>query len=164
MCQVNKPFKLTASRRFTPWEGCTPQSPRKGLQVEEASYERTGTAWLNSPPLTAAGLRGKVALVGFWTYTCVNWLRQLPYLRAWAEKYSGHALVMIGVHTPEFSFERNAENVRWAVAELGVDYPVTIDNDYAVWLAFDNRSWPALYFADARGRHGEARARCGSGS
>jgi thiol-disulfide isomerase/thioredoxin len=111
-----------------------------------------GTGWLNSPPLTAAGLRGKVVLVGFWTYTCVNWLRQLPYLRAWAEKYSGHGLVMIGVHTPEFSFEGNAENVRWAVAELGVDYPVTIDNDYAVWLAFDNHYWPALYFADARGR------------
>jgi len=110
------------------------------------------TGWLNSPPLTAAGLRGKVVLVDFWTYTCINWLRQLPYLRAWGEKYSGHGLVTIGIHTPEFSFERNADNVRRAVQEMKIDYPVATDNDYAVWLAFGNHYWPALYFADAQGR------------
>jgi thiol-disulfide isomerase/thioredoxin len=110
------------------------------------------TGWLNSPPLTAAGLRGKVVLVDFWTYTCINWLRQLPYLRAWAGKYSGHGLVMIGVHTPEFSFERNADNVRRAVQEMRINYPVATDNDYAVWRAFGNHYWPALYFADAQGR------------
>ena len=109
------------------------------------------TGWLNSPPLTPAGLRGKVVLAGFWTYTCVNWLRQLPYLRAWAGKYSGHGLVVVGVHTPEFSFEHNADNVRRAVQDMRIDYPVALDNDYAVWLAFANHYWPALYFTDAQG-------------
>ncbi len=110
------------------------------------------TGWLNSPPLTPAGLRGKVVLVGFWTYTCINWLRQLPYVRAWAGKYSGQGLVVIGVHTPEFPFEHNADNVRQAVQEMRIDYPVATDNNYAVWRAFDNHYWPALYFADAQGR------------
>jgi thiol-disulfide isomerase/thioredoxin len=110
------------------------------------------TGWLNSPPLTPAGLRGTVVLAGFWTYTCINWLRQLPYLRAWAGKYSGQGLVVIGVHTPEFSFEHNLDNVRRAVQDMGIDYPVAIDNDYAVWRAFGNHYWPALYFADAQGR------------
>jgi thiol-disulfide isomerase/thioredoxin len=108
--------------------------------------------WLNSPPLTPADLRGKVVLVGFWTYTCINWLRQLPYLRAWAAKYSGQGLVVIGVHTPEFSFEHNASSVRQAMQEMGITYPVATDNDYLVWRAFANHYWPALYFADARGR------------
>ena len=110
------------------------------------------TGWLNSPPLTAAGLRGKVVLVDFWTYTCINWLRQLPYIRAWAGKYSGQGLVVIGVHTPEFAFERDADNVRRAVQDMRIDYPVATDNDYAVWRAFGNHYWPALYFADAQGR------------
>ena len=110
------------------------------------------TGWLNSPPLTPAGLRGNVVLVGFWTYTCINWLRQLPYVRAWAGKYSGRGLVVIGVHTPEFPFEHNADNVRQAVQETRIDYPVATDNDYSVWRAFDNHYWPALYFADAQGR------------
>jgi len=110
------------------------------------------TGWLNSPPLTPAGLRGKAVLVNFWTYTCVNWLRQFPYVRAWAGKYSGAGLVVIGVHTPEFSFEHDLGNVRREVQDLKVDYPVAIDNDYAVWQAFDNHYWPALYFADAAGR------------
>ena len=110
------------------------------------------TGWLNSPPLTPAGLRGKVVLAGFWTYTCINWLRQLPYLRAWAGKYSGQGLVVIGVHTPEFGFEHDVDNVRRAVADMRIDYPVATDNDYAVWRAFDNYYWPALYFADAQGR------------
>ena len=93
-----------------------------------------------------------MVLVGFWTYTCVNWLRQLPYLRAWAGKYAGQGLVLIGVHTPEFSFEHNADNVRQAVQDMRVTYPVALDNDYAVWRAFGNHYWPALYFADAQGR------------
>ncbi|HZB92775.1 MAG TPA: thioredoxin family protein [Stellaceae bacterium] len=108
--------------------------------------------WLNSPPLTAASLRGKVVLVDFWTYTCINWRRHYPYVRAWAEKYRDHGLVVIGVHAPEFSFEHDLANVRTATKELRVDYPVAIDNDYAIWRAFDNHYWPALYFADAEGR------------
>jgi thiol-disulfide isomerase/thioredoxin len=110
------------------------------------------TGWLNSPPLTPAELRGKVVLVNFWTYTCINWLRQLPYVRAWAAKYADHGLVVLGVHTPEFGFEHNGDNVRRAVKDMRVDYPVAIDNDYAVWRAFDNYYWPALYFADAQGQ------------
>ncbi len=110
------------------------------------------TAWLNTPPLTAAGLRGHVVLIDFWTYTCINWLRTLPYVRAWAEKYKDHGLVVIGVHTPEFGFEHNLENVRRAARDLRVEYPIAIDNDYAIWSAFDNHYWPALYFVDAQGR------------
>src|ERR1700735_2030304 len=94
------------------------------------------TGWLNSPPLTPAGLRGKVVLADFWTYTCVNWLRQLPYVRAWAAKYADHGLVVIGVHTPEFSFEHDPGNVRQATQDLGITYPVALDSDYAVWRAF----------------------------
>ena len=110
------------------------------------------TRWLNSEPLTAASLRGKVALVQFCTYTCINWLRTLPYFRAWAEKYEGRGLVVVGVHTPEFEFEKDGDNVRRALKEMGVAYPVAVDNDYAIWRAFKNQYWPALYFADARGR------------
>jgi len=110
------------------------------------------TTWLNSPPLTAKGLRGKVVLVDFWTYTCINWLRTLPYVRAWAEKYKDQGLVVIGVHTPEFEFERDLDNVRRAVKEMNVGYPVAVDSRYAIWRAFDNNYWPALYFIDARGR------------
>jgi thiol-disulfide isomerase/thioredoxin len=110
------------------------------------------TGWLNSPALTPADLRGKVVLVNFWTYTCINWLRQLPYVRAWAGKYTGQGLVVLGVHTPEFAFEHNPENVRRAVTDMRIDYPVATDNDYAVWRAFDNHYWPALYFADAQGQ------------
>lgn len=110
------------------------------------------TGWLNSQPLTPAGLRGKVVLVDFWTYTCINWLRTLPYVRAWAEKYKNQGLAVIGVHAPEFAFEKNLDNVRWATKELRVNYPVAIDSDHAIWRAFKNQYWPALYFADARGR------------
>ena len=110
------------------------------------------TEWLNSPPLTAAGLRGKVVLINFWTYTCINWLRTLPYTRAWAEKYKNQGLVVIGVHTPEFAFERNVENVRRAATDLGVDYAIAVDNDHAIWRAFRNQYWPALYLVDAQGQ------------
>jgi thiol-disulfide isomerase/thioredoxin len=110
------------------------------------------TGWLNSPPLAAADLRGRVVLVQFWTYTCINWLRTLPYLRAWAERYKDHGLTVIGVHTPEFGFEHDLDNVRRAVKNLGVDYPVAVDNDYAIWTAFSNHYWPAFYFVDAQGQ------------
>jgi thiol-disulfide isomerase/thioredoxin len=110
------------------------------------------TGWLNSEPLTPEALRGRVALVDFWTYTCVNWLRTLPYVRAWAEKYAGHGLTVVGVHTPEFGFEHDVENVQSQVRELGVDYPVAVDNDYGVWTAFANHYWPAVYIADPEGR------------
>jgi len=126
-------------------------SPRLPVEGELPSFEGA-TGWINSPPLTPADLRGKVVLVNFWTYTCINWLRQLPYVRAWAEKYSSQGLVVIGVHTPEFPFEKDAENVRRAVQDMRVTYPVATDNNYAVWLDFDNHYWPALYFADAQGR------------
>ena len=109
------------------------------------------TGWLNSPPLTAAGLRGKVVLVEFSTYSCINWLRTLPYVRAWAEKYKDQGLVVIGVHTPEFEFEKNIDNVRWAMKDMRIDYPIAIDSDYAIWRAFRNNSWPAFYFVDAQG-------------
>jgi thiol-disulfide isomerase/thioredoxin len=108
--------------------------------------------WLNSQPLSAAELRGKVVLVDFWTYTCINWLRTLPYVRAWAEKYKDQGLVVIGVHTPEFEFEKNIDNIRHAVKTMDITYPVAIDSDYAVWRAFRNNAWPALYFIDAQGR------------
>lgn len=110
------------------------------------------TEWLNSPPLTAAGLRGKVVLIDVWTYTCINWLRSLPYVRAWAEKYQNQGLVVIGVHAPEFGFEKNIDNVRRAAKAMKVNYPIAIDNNYAIWRALKNEYWPALYFVDARGR------------
>jgi thiol-disulfide isomerase/thioredoxin len=112
----------------------------------------SATGWLNSPPLTAAGLRGKVVLVDFWTYTCINWLRTLPYLRAWAERYQDHGLVVIGVHTPEFDFEHDLDNVRREAKRLRVGYPIAVDSDYAIWDAFDNHYWPALYVVDAQGQ------------
>jgi thiol-disulfide isomerase/thioredoxin len=110
------------------------------------------TGWLNSPPLTAPDLQGKVVLTDFWTYTCINWLRTLAYVRAWADRYADNGLVVVGVHTPEFPFERNVENVRRAAKAMGVEYPIALDSDYAIWQAFANRYWPAVYIADAEGR------------
>lgn len=110
------------------------------------------TGWLNSEPLTPEGLRGRVVLVDFWTYTCVNWLRTLPYVRAWVGKYAEHGLTVIGVHTPEFDFEHNVDNIRAQSRALRVPYPIAIDSDYGVWNAFDNHYWPAVYIADAQGR------------
>jgi len=124
---------------------------RVASQSELASLERANE-WLNSPPLTASALRGKVVLIDFWTYTCINWQRTLPYVRAWAEKYKDRGLVVIGVHSPEFSFEKNTTNVRWAVKALQVDYPVAVDSEHVIWRAFNNQYWPALYFIDAQGR------------
>lgn len=108
--------------------------------------------WLNTKPLSPSALHGKVVLVDFWTYTCVNWRRTLPYVRAWAEKYKSDGLVIIGVHTPEFSFEKNIGNVRQAMKDMQIEYPVAIDSNYAIWNAFRNEYWPALYFIDAQGR------------
>jgi thiol-disulfide isomerase/thioredoxin len=110
------------------------------------------TAWLNSEPLDPAGLRGRVVVVNFWTLTCINWLRQEPYVRAWSQAYRDDGLVVIGVHTPEFSFEHDVDGVRRATKERAIDYPVAVDNDYGVWSAFDNHYWPALYFVDAEGK------------
>ena len=109
-------------------------------------------AWLNSPPLTTASLKGKVVLIDFWTYSCINCLRTIPYVEAWARKYRDRGLVVIGVHSPEFGFEKNVDNVRKAIADLKITYPVAIDNGYAIWRAFDNQYWPADYLVDARGR------------
>lgn len=109
------------------------------------------TEWLNTPPLTDRDLHGKVVLVSFWTYTCVNWMRTLPYLRDWSQRYRDQGLVVIGVHSPEFGFERNVENVRRAMQALGVDYPVAIDSDHAIWRAYGNRYWPAVHLIDASG-------------
>jgi thiol-disulfide isomerase/thioredoxin len=125
----------------------------KNLGVEGGFPSLSGaTEWLNSPPLTPEGLRGKVVLIDFWTYSCINCLRAIPYVRAWADKYKDHGLVVIGVHTPEFAFERKIDNVRAAVSELHIGYPVAIDNEYKIWRAFDNEYWPAHYFIDAQGR------------
>lgn len=110
------------------------------------------TGWLNSPPLNAADVGGKVVLVDFWTYTCINWLRTLSYVRAWAEKYHDRGLVTVGVHTPEFPFERDVDNVRQAARDMRITYPIAIDSDYRVWRAFSNHYWPAVYIADAQGR------------
>jgi thiol-disulfide isomerase/thioredoxin len=109
------------------------------------------TGWLNSPPLTTAGLRGRVVVVDFWTYTCINWLRTAPYVRAWHEAYGNAGAVVLGVHTPEFSFEADIGNVRRAVEHLRVEHPVAVDSDYAIWTAFTNMYWPALYVVDAEG-------------
>jgi len=109
------------------------------------------SVWLNSEPLTNRGLRGRVVLVDFWTYSCVNWLRTLPYVRAWYERYSKRGLVVIGVHAPEFDFEHDLDNVHRAMKDLDVGYPVAIDNEFTIWRAFENRYWPALYLLDGTG-------------
>ncbi|AYG96174.1 cytochrome c biogenesis protein DipZ [Brevundimonas naejangsanensis] len=130
-----------------------PPAPLDALPVEGIMPPLTGaTEWINSPPLTTEQLRGKVVLIDFWTYSCINCVRAIPYVRAWAEKYRDQGLVVIGVHTPEFAFEKSPANVRDAVRRFGIAYPVAMDNDYAVWRAFRNQYWPAHYFIDAQGR------------
>ncbi|MBQ4856137.1 cytochrome c biogenesis protein DipZ [Rhodanobacter sp. B2A1Ga4] len=130
-------------------------APKAGepLPVEGTFPSLAGaTQWLNSPPLTTESLRGKVVLVDFWTYSCINCIRTLPYVRGWADKYKDHGLVVIGVHAPEFAFEKDPANVAKAIKDLGVDYPVALDNDYAIWKGFNNEYWPAHYFIDAQGQ------------
>jgi thiol-disulfide isomerase/thioredoxin len=130
-----------------------PAGESEELPVEGPLPSLAGAAeWLNSKPLTAEGLKGKVVLVDFWTYSCINCLRAIPYVRAWAEKYRDHGLVVIGVHAPEFAFERNVDNVKKAISTLGIGYPVAIDNEYKIWRAFENEYWPAHYFIDAKGQ------------
>jgi cytochrome c biogenesis protein CcdA/thiol-disulfide isomerase/thioredoxin len=125
----------------------------EALPVEGSLPSLSGAVeWLNSPPLTPDELKGKVVLVDFWTYSCINCLRSIPYVRAWADKYKDQGLVVIGVHAPEFAFEKNIGNVKQAVAKLRIDYPVAVDNDYAIWRAFNNEYWPADYFIDAKGQ------------
>ena len=135
--RMARPMATAVAR--LPIEGKLPQLDKAG-------------GWINSPPLRASDLRGKVVLVDFWTYTCINWRRTLPWLRAWARKYQDQGLVVIGVHTPEFSFEKHIDNVRRAAQEQAVGYPIAIDSDFAIWDAFNNHYWPALYFVDAQGR------------
>jgi thiol-disulfide isomerase/thioredoxin len=136
--------------------GCANAQSSKGavrLASEGSMPSLVGaTEWLNSPPLTPANLRGKVVLINFWTFSCINSLRQLPYLRAWAAKYKDQGLVVVGIQAPEFEFEKNLDDVSWARKSMKLDYPIAIDNDHAIWRAFNNNAWPALYFVDATGR------------
>jgi thiol-disulfide isomerase/thioredoxin len=125
------------------------QTGRPGPQMPSLAG---ASEWLNSEPLTPEALRGKVVLVQFWTYTCINWLRTHPYVRAWGERYREHGLVVLGVHTPEFPFEGDIDNVRHAVQAMRIHYPVAVDSDYRIWRAFRNQYWPAFYFVDAQGR------------
>jgi cytochrome c biogenesis protein CcdA/thiol-disulfide isomerase/thioredoxin len=128
-------------------------APVRTLGIEGQFPSLAGaTEWINSPPLTPEALRGKVVLVDFWTYSCINCLRTLPYVRAWAEKYKDAGLVVLGVHSPEFAFEKRSANVHKATKDLGIDFPVALDNDFKIWRGFDNQSWPAFYFIDAQGR------------
>jgi len=127
-------------------------SPFRPSGASDLASLGRATAWLNSPPLAAADLQGKVVLVDFWTYTCINWLRTAPYVRAWAARYKEQGLVVIGVHTPEFTFEEDLDNVRRSAQERGITYPIAIDNYRAIWNGFGNHYWPALYFIDAAGR------------
>jgi thiol-disulfide isomerase/thioredoxin len=136
--------------------GCANAQSSKGavrLASEGSMPSLAGaTEWLNSPPLTPANLRGKVVLINFWTFSCINSLRQLPYLRAWAAKHKDQGLVVVGVQAPEFEFEKSLDDVRWARKTMRLDYPIAIDNDHSIWRAFNNNAWPALYFVDATGR------------
>ena len=122
------------------------------LRSGELTSLKWANAWINSKPVAPSDLNGKVVLVGFWTYTCINWIRTLPYVRAWSEKYKEKGLVVIGVHTPEFSFEKNIDNVRRATKDMKIDFPIAIDNNRDIWNGFNNQYWPALYFIDAKGR------------
>jgi thiol-disulfide isomerase/thioredoxin len=127
-------------------------SATSGLPIQGELPPLAGaTAWINSQPLKAAELRGKVVLIEFWTYTCINWRRQFPYVRAWADKYKDKGLVVIGVHSPEFVFEKDVDIVRRLTKEIGVQFPVAVDSDHAIWQAFNNNYWPALYFVDPQG-------------
>ena len=139
-----------AMHKMVPATGMAPAKDQPYVGV--LSSLRSATAWLNSPALTGDSLRGKVVLIDFWTYTCINWQRSAPYVRVWAEKYKDQGLVAIGVHAPGFVFERNIDNVRQATKRMNVGYPVAVDNDFAIWRAFGNVAWPALFFVDAQGR------------
>jgi cytochrome c biogenesis protein CcdA/thiol-disulfide isomerase/thioredoxin len=148
---ANGPAMMSADPAMRPTAPSQPESEK--LPVEDIAPSFAGaTEWLNSAPLTADSLKGKVVLVDFWTYSCINCLRAIPYVRAWAEKYKDQGLVVIGVHTPEFAFEQKVANVQRAITDLHIPYPVAIDNEYSIWRAFENQYWPAHYFIDAQGR------------
>jgi thiol-disulfide isomerase/thioredoxin len=149
-CAIGAPDS-TLAEEMTMVQQVTSRETRLPIEGELPSLGGA-TGWLNSAALTAADLRGKVVLFDFWTYTCINWLRALPYTRAWAEKYKDQGVVVIGVHTPEFSVEHDPAGVARAAKQLRVEYPIAIDNDYAIWGAFENQYWPALYVVDAQGR------------
>jgi thiol-disulfide isomerase/thioredoxin len=150
-CARAQPSKERPAERPSKAQQMTPAAVELPIEGKFPSIGGA-TGWLNSQPLTAAGLHDKVVLINFCTYSCINWLRSLPYVRAWAEKYKDHGLVAIGVHTPEFDFEKDMDNVRRALTDMRIDYPIALDNDYAIWRAFNNAYWPALYFVDAQGR------------
>jgi cytochrome c biogenesis protein CcdA/thiol-disulfide isomerase/thioredoxin len=153
MMSANAPTMAMNANPAAMMKAAPAAAAAENLPVEGMLPPLSGAVqWLNSPPLTAESLKGKVVLVDFWTYSCINCLRSIPYVRAWAEKYKDQGLVVIGVHAPEFPFEKNIDNVKSAVAKLKIDYPVAIDNDYAIWRAFNNEYWPADYFIDAEGR------------
>jgi cytochrome c biogenesis protein CcdA/thiol-disulfide isomerase/thioredoxin len=153
MMSANAPTMAMNANPAAMMKAAPAAAAAENLPVEGMLPPLSGAVqWLNSPPLTAESLKGKVVLVDFWTYSCINCLRSIPYVRAWAEKYKDQGLVVIGVHAPEFPFEKNIDNVKSAVARLKIDYPVAIDNDYAIWRAFNNEYWPADYFIDAEGR------------
>jgi thiol-disulfide isomerase/thioredoxin len=147
---------ITACSDGLAYNANAPRQPAPGSVHLEAEGDMPSldgaVTWLNSPPLSPADLRGKVVVIDFWTYTCVNWRRTLPYVRAWANTYRTQGLIVIGVHTPEFDFEKGRDNVRQAVTEMGIDYPVAVDSKQRIWNAFGNEYWPALYFVDAQGR------------
>jgi thiol-disulfide isomerase/thioredoxin len=148
-----KPKPASEASAMTGGPAMTPTATAGALPVEGGLPSLNGAVeWINSPPLTPEGLRGKVVVVDFWTYSCINCLRSIPYIKAWAEKYKSQGLVVIGVHSPEFAFEKNLDNVRKAVKDLKIDYPVAVDNDYAIWRIFGNEYWPAHYFIDTQGR------------
>ena len=147
------PFSAAADKGVDVASADTTRPFQSDLPVEGAAPSLDGAVeWLNSPPLTAEALRGKVVLVDFWTYSCINCIRTVPYVRAWAEKYRDQGLVVIGVHAPEFAFEKKIDNVRKAVSDFNIGYPVAIDNDYRIWRAFENSYWPAHYLIDAKGQ------------
>ncbi len=143
-----KPSLLDAVREAVRGPGWAPGRRVAGGRMPSLEG---ATGWLNSPALTTESLRGRVVAVDFWTYTCINWLRTAPYLRAWAEAYRDAGLVVLGVHTPEFRFERDVDNVRRAISDRQITYPVAVDSDYGIWSAFANMYWPALYLVDAEG-------------
>ncbi len=149
-CAIAAPTETSAQdkKMVQPMTSAAVQLPIEGVFPSLAG----ATGWLNSTPLTAAGLRGKVVVIDVWTYTCINWLRTLPYVRAWAERYKNQGLVVIGVHSPEFGFEKNVDNIRRAAKDMRVEYPIAIDSDFAIWRALNNEYWPALYIVDALGR------------
>jgi cytochrome c biogenesis protein CcdA/thiol-disulfide isomerase/thioredoxin len=142
---------IDAARPAPPPAPVVKQGEPLPVEGEMPSLEGA-TQWFNSPPLSVQSLRGKVVLVDFWTYSCINCIRALPYVHAWADKYKDHGLVVIGVHAPEFAFEKDPQNVSKAIKDLGVDYPVALDNNYAIWKGFNNEYWPAHYFIDTQGR------------